>query len=209
MKSCGPTLRPVGATSTMWNCTAVWLGETASSRKANEKSDVAAPGDRRSAVQLPTNDRTRRSAARLLARRHSDLARSADDVFPARRLPLLLRGGGRDGGDRAAGRLDVPGLRLAATDRAGEQPEGRSRRRSRNRPKRSLVGQITGTFDCQWADASTAAIDDAYVPLGRRYALASGLMEISYDTGAKVILQGPCIYQVESGIGRLPCDSAR
>ena len=29
-----------------------------------------------------------------------------------------------------------------------------------------------------------------YVPLGRKYALASGLMEISYDTGTKVILEG-------------------
>ncbi len=68
-------------------------------------------------------------------------------------------------------------------------------------PKTQSVGQITGTFDCQWADASTAAVDGAYVPVGRRYTLASGLMEISYDAGAKVILQGPCIYQVESRIG--------
>jgi hypothetical protein len=65
----------------------------------------------------------------------------------------------------------------------------------------AFVGQITGMFDCQWADASTAAIDRAYVPLNRRYALASGLMEISYDSGAKVILQGPCIYEVESRAG--------
>jgi hypothetical protein len=68
-------------------------------------------------------------------------------------------------------------------------------------PEMQFVGQITGTFDCQWADASTAAVDRAYVPLGRRYALASGLLEISYDSGAKIILQGPCTYQVKSGIG--------
>ena len=36
------------------------------------------------------------------------------------------------------------------------------------------------------------------VPLGRKYELASGLMEITYDTGAKVILQGPVTYEVES-----------
>ena len=29
------------------------------------------------------------------------------------------------------------------------------------------------------------------VSLGDKFALASGLMEITYDTGAKVILQGP------------------
>ena len=39
------------------------------------------------------------------------------------------------------------------------------------------------------------------VPLGRKYALASGFLEITYDTGAKVILQGPCTYEVESASG--------
>ena len=41
----------------------------------------------------------------------------------------------------------------------------------------------------------------AAVPLGGKYALASGLMEISYNTGAKVILQGPCTYEVDSARG--------
>ena len=68
-------------------------------------------------------------------------------------------------------------------------------------PETQFVGRITGTFDCQWSDASTVAIDRANVPLGRRYALGSGLMEISYDSGAKVILQGPCVYQVDSAAG--------
>ena len=37
--------------------------------------------------------------------------------------------------------------------------------------------------------------------LGDKFALASGLMEITYDTGAKVILQGPVTYEVESKDG--------
>ena len=37
--------------------------------------------------------------------------------------------------------------------------------------------------------------------LGDQFALASGLMEITYDTGAKVILQGPVTYEVESKDG--------
>ena len=41
------------------------------------------------------------------------------------------------------------------------------------------------------------------VSLGDRFALASGLMEITYDTGAKVILQGPVTYQVEANGGYL------
>ena len=39
--------------------------------------------------------------------------------------------------------------------------------------------------------------------LGDRFALASGLMEITYDTGAKVILQGPVTYEVEANGGYL------
>ena len=41
----------------------------------------------------------------------------------------------------------------------------------------------------------------AHVPLGRKYKLDSGLMEITYDTGAKVILQGPMTYEVDSAAG--------
>ena len=65
-------------------------------------------------------------------------------------------------------------------------------------PRPVLVGQITATADCRWADAREAP---PAVPLGRKYELASGLVEIRYDTGAKVILQGPCTYEVESARG--------
>jgi hypothetical protein len=39
------------------------------------------------------------------------------------------------------------------------------------------------------------------VSLGDRLALRSGLLELTYDTGAKVILQGPVTYEVESPAG--------
>jgi hypothetical protein len=67
-------------------------------------------------------------------------------------------------------------------------------------PGTVFVGQITGAFDCQWTNPKDG-IGHPYVPLGRQFALASGLMEISYDTGARVILQGPCVYKVESRSG--------
>jgi hypothetical protein len=76
-------------------------------------------------------------------------------------------------------------------------------------PEMVFVGRVTGMVDCRWSDSSTGTVSYAYVPLGRRYALASGLMEITYDTGTTVILEGPCTYTVESktsgflGIGRL------
>lgn len=67
--------------------------------------------------------------------------------------------------------------------------------------KMEFIGRITGMVDCRWADESTASINGAYVPLGRKYSLSSGLMEITYDTGAKVILHGPVMYEVESRDG--------
>ena len=50
--------------------------------------------------------------------------------------------------------------------------------------------------DCKWNGGSR-------VSLGQKLDLASGLMEITYDTGAKVILQGPVTYSVEANGGYL------
>ena len=43
-----------------------------------------------------------------------------------------------------------------------------------------FVGHVTGMKNCRWADPDTQAYLGSSVPLGRKYALASGLMEISY-----------------------------
>ncbi len=67
-------------------------------------------------------------------------------------------------------------------------------------PKLEMVGTITGTAGCQWANPQDAPSRSA-IPLGGKYALASGLLEISYNTGAKVILQGPCVYEIDSATG--------
>ena len=62
--------------------------------------------------------------------------------------------------------------------------------------------------DCRWERASQGPSPKTqdpspktFVSLGDKFALASGLVEITYDTGAKVILQGPVVYQVESKAG--------
>jgi len=65
-------------------------------------------------------------------------------------------------------------------------------------PTMEVVGKVTGMDDCIWVDPNTETFNGDNVLLGRKYALASGLMEITYDTGAKVILQGPVTYEVES-----------
>ncbi len=64
-----------------------------------------------------------------------------------------------------------------------------------------LVGCITGMADVHWADVNTSTELGNRVSLGRNFKLSSGLMEITYDSGAKVILQGPVTYEVDS------CDS--
>ncbi len=70
-------------------------------------------------------------------------------------------------------------------------------------PEMVFVGRITGMVDVKWSDDPhyLPPPDFAHVPLDRKYILNSGLMEITYDSGAKVILQGPCTYEVESTAG--------
>ncbi len=71
-------------------------------------------------------------------------------------------------------------------------------------PEMVFVGRITGMVDVKWSDDPRflpPLSSRAYVPLGRKYILSSGLMEITYDSGAKVILEGPCTYEVDSTAG--------
>ena len=86
-----------------------------------------------------------------------------------------------------------------------EQIAKNSSQRVRSASDRTLerVGKITGMLNCKWADPQTETSHGSNVLLGRRYSLASGLMEITYNTGAKVILQGPVTYEVESNGGYL------
>ncbi len=71
------------------------------------------------------------------------------------------------------------------------------------RPEMVFVGRITGMVDVKWSDDPRYLPPPGYahVPLDRKYILDSGLLEITYDSGAKVILQGPCTYEVESTAG--------
>ena len=80
-------------------------------------------------------------------------------------------------------------------------------------PKTVIVGRITGMVDCQWNGSgglrqavgantkSEIRNSKSPVSLGDTFDLHSGLLEITYDTGAKVILQGPVRYEVESASG--------
>jgi hypothetical protein len=76
-------------------------------------------------------------------------------------------------------------------------------------PKAPLVGRITGMVDCKWGQSPESRVQGpaldprllSLVSLGDKFALASGLMEITYETGAKVVLQGPMTFEVDSRDG--------
>ncbi len=55
--------------------------------------------------------------------------------------------------------------------------------------------------DCRWADPADAPPSIRPPSPWAAIPLASGLVEISYDSGAEVILQGPCTYEVDSPAG--------
>jgi hypothetical protein len=70
------------------------------------------------------------------------------------------------------------------------------------RPKRVVVGvaRVTDMVGVAWSDPPLAPSLQR-VLLGDKFAVARGLVEITYDTGARVVLQGPCLYQVDSKAG--------
>ena len=68
-------------------------------------------------------------------------------------------------------------------------------------PTLEVVGKITGMVDCKWSEESKSPCGYDNVLIGRQFTLDAGLMEITYETGAKVILHGPVTYEVNSRDG--------
>jgi len=66
--------------------------------------------------------------------------------------------------------------------------------------KPANVGRISGAVDCSFADGAQIA-EDAIVQAHQELKLERGLLEITYHTGAKAVLQGPARYTVESAKG--------
>jgi hypothetical protein len=67
-----------------------------------------------------------------------------------------------------------------------------------DKPLAIPVGRVTAMADCQWGKGSVPLLVDDAVPIGRQIRLESGLVEITYDSGARVILQGPATFAVDS-----------
>lgn len=63
------------------------------------------------------------------------------------------------------------------------------------------VGYITGMTSCQWTQGTPRAGFYDRVTIGQTFQLDAGLLEITYDTGFKAILQGPVTYEITSDNG--------
>jgi hypothetical protein len=61
-----------------------------------------------------------------------------------------------------------------------------------------VVGAVTALKDCRWPDPGSALRKGADVVVGQTCKLTSGLLEITYRSGAKVTLEGAARYRVES-----------
>ena len=88
-----------------------------------------------------------------------------------------------------------------ATDRSPVQLEEITpSRNNASESKATFVAHITSRGNCQWqSDKSTPVTN--HIAQGDVLSLKSGLLELVYDTGAHVILQGPCSYTVDSANG--------
>jgi hypothetical protein len=73
-----------------------------------------------------------------------------------------------------------------------------------DRPERTapsaprIVAQITDAHDARWSAASNAPHGRAFLVAGRKLDLAAGAIEVTFATGAQVILTGPAVFRIES-----------
>ncbi len=61
-----------------------------------------------------------------------------------------------------------------------------------------LAAQITGLADCIWADAALAPVLGDALTHGQQLNLQSGTVEITFDSGAQVTLEGPARLDLNS-----------
>ncbi len=60
------------------------------------------------------------------------------------------------------------------------------------------VARVTATRNCSWAEASDVGYGSRLRP-GQKLNLSTGLIEITFDDGAVVVLEGPASFDVETG----------
>ena len=60
------------------------------------------------------------------------------------------------------------------------------------------VARLVRTYECVWSEQGEAIADGDRLKLGQCLQLRSGLTELKFDCGARVILQGPAKFRLES-----------
>ena len=66
-------------------------------------------------------------------------------------------------------------------------------------PRPDYLICFTKVIDCRWADPRTGEAEAA----NGKFALESGILEITYKTGVQVILEGPAVYEADAENGGL------
>jgi hypothetical protein len=61
-----------------------------------------------------------------------------------------------------------------------------------------IVARVTATRNCSWAEASDIGYGSRLWP-GQKLNLSTGLIEVTFDDGAVVVLEGPASFDVETG----------
>jgi hypothetical protein len=64
-------------------------------------------------------------------------------------------------------------------------------------PQRTYIAQITREMDCEWGEETSVA-DNKQLTKGQQVDLIKGLAQITFKSGAQVILEGPATFKVVS-----------
>jgi hypothetical protein len=87
---------------------------------------------------------------------------------------------------------------------ASRQPDGGARKILADSNRRPVVARVTGASEPVWGQASDIREQNASLVVGHRLELASGLVEVTFGSGAVVVLEGPARFvAVSRGSGRL------
>jgi len=65
------------------------------------------------------------------------------------------------------------------------------------------VARVTGLVDCKWETSNEKLDFGQVIPSGQSIELTQGLLQFTFDSGAKVIMQGPAFFTPQSGTSAL------
>ena len=65
----------------------------------------------------------------------------------------------------------------------------------------AYVAQVARTVDCRWDESKPTPYRGEFLSMGQELRLRSGLAELVFDSGARVILQGPATFEIDSENG--------